>query len=204
MLALSIGWRDLSVEKNKHPVDFIFLYLLYVLKCKLSFLFFLMCLKLLLIQEYHMERRRSSVSSATSEKRSNATIISISAAGESSTDHPDSNNSAPIGRRCICIPINMNFVMIQFPFLVLTPQILYQIINNNFFLFFFLVSPEPIELSTTESLPQQVAAAAPAFADKISIKSATVSESSTGKTIIRQSFYFFLTSFYIYSLSLPK
>ncbi len=45
-----------------------------------------------------MERRRSSVSSATSEKRSNATIISISVAGESSTDHPDSNNSAPIGK----------------------------------------------------------------------------------------------------------
>ena len=81
-----------------------------------------------------MERRRSSVSSATSEKRSNATIISISAAGESSTDHPDSNNSAPIGRRCICIPINMNFVMIPFLFLVLTPQILYQIINNIYLL----------------------------------------------------------------------
>ncbi len=42
------------------------------------------------------------------------------------------------------------------------------------------MSPEPIELSTAESLPQLVAAA-PAFTDKISIKSATVSESSTGK-----------------------
>ncbi len=46
------------------------------------------------------------------------------------------------------------------------------------------MSPEPIELSTAdESLPQLIAAAAPAFTDKISIKSATVSESSTGKKV---------------------
>ena len=87
-----------------------------------------------------MERRRSSVSSATSEKRSNATIISISAAGESSTDHPDSNNSAPIGRRCILLlSVLLKLTLFYFHFLVIRSQIyqLYQIIINNFLLFFF-------------------------------------------------------------------
>jgi hypothetical protein len=91
---------------------------------------------ILTIKEFHTERRRSSVSSGTSEKRSNATIISISAAGESSTDPQHSTSSAPI------------------------------------------VSPEG-ELSTAESLAALREASQQLVGDIITIKSATVSESST-------------------------
>ena len=134
-----------------------------------------------------MERRRSSVSSATSEKRSNATIISISAAGESSTDHPDSNNSAPIGRRCICIPINMNFVMIPFLFLVLTPQILYQIINNIFLLKIVQYLLSQLSSRQLNHCPNKLQRQLP----RLLIKSALNQPQSAKARQVKQSFIFF-------------